>query len=546
MTCLVADPDQPNGLPVNLASDPIPVDVRPLPPAPAGFGGAVVDAELAGTVDRTTIRADESILVTFRLAGTGNLRLAPAPEWKDLEDFDVFEKKEDDSLAVEEGRPEGTKRLYYTLLPRRPGVLRLPPLRYVTYVPGQGYRTLSWAGATIEVTPGLARDARTTGNGERIALTPTRDVGGEAWTPARPFVGGALAAFGLAAWVVAAARRRRMAAGRADGGGAAAMRGAARALEEVRNKDDARTFFARAEEAMRSLPDAPDLHARVAEARYAPGGAAAEAMARLGPELTRALLAEAAALDRVRVPLPLFVRGTAIALVALAVAALAVGGYRAAQAPALPDLAPRLVRAVELLEAGQVPAGERALLDLWNAGARRPGVALDLAVAADFQKRLGEAALWTERGRRIDPRHPLATDLAQALVTQDAWEGLPTGALAATTVGELVFAALLLLALAGFAFAVGGSVPRGVGAGLLLLALGAAGFAVREAAVGQAPGRAVVVIETPLADTPGGPSTVTLEAGRAVWIVGTGRGVTHVKVSGQVDGWVAASAVREI
>jgi len=72
MTCLVADPDRPDGIQVNLASDPLPIDVRALPAAPAGYEGAVADAALSGVVDRTTIRADESVVVTFRLAGRGN------------------------------------------------------------------------------------------------------------------------------------------------------------------------------------------------------------------------------------------------------------------------------------------------------------------------------------------------------------------------------------------------------------------------------------------------------------------------------------------
>ena len=547
MTCLVPDPDTPDGIQVNLATDPVPIDVRPLPPAPPGYEGAVADAALSGVVDRTTIRADESIVVTFRLAGSGNLRLAPPPGFKDLEDFDLFEKKVDDSLAVNEGRPEGTKIVRYTLLPRRPGALQLPRVSYVTYVPGEGYRTLTWAGARIDVTPGLARDSRGGDKGVRYALVPTADPGGEPWTPARPFVGIALALAGLGAWITAAARRRAAKRGGGDGGvHGAALRAAMAGLDDARRKDNAREFWRRAEDALQGLPGGDDLRARVAQARYAPGGGDAGEMARLAPELSRFLAAAAATGARARRPLPGNVRA-ALALCALSVVvALGVGTWRLSGARPFPGLAPQLAAAAHAVGGGQVDAGQRALVGLWNRGAHRPGVAFDLAVAAYYQKRLGEAALWTERGRRLDPRHPLASDLAQALAEQDAWAGLPTGALAATTVGELVFAALVLVALAGLALALGGRLLRPTGFVLLGLALALGGLAAREGAVGQGPGRAVIVTEAPLSDAPGGPGTVTLEAGRAVWLEGGGNGWQRIKVSPQVEGWVPTAAVQAL
>jgi hypothetical protein len=172
MDCPVADLSSPDGVVVTLSSDPQAVDVRPLPPAPAGFGGAVADAQLTGAIDRTRIRADESVQLTFRLAGTGNLRLAPPPAFDRLPDFEVYDRKITDSLDVENGRPAGTKVVRYTLLPRRQGMLTIPALTYVTYVPGQGYRALAWSGATIEVTPGLTRDAAARARPRALVPTP--------------------------------------------------------------------------------------------------------------------------------------------------------------------------------------------------------------------------------------------------------------------------------------------------------------------------------------------------------------------------------------
>jgi hypothetical protein len=55
-----------------------------------------------------------------------------------------------------------------------------------------------------------------------------------------------------------------------------------------------------------------------------------------------------------------------------------------------------------------------------------------------------------------------------------------------------------------------------------------------------------VIAESPLADAPGGASNVTLEAGRAVWLLGASGDWARVRVSPQVDGYVAARTVQRI
>src|SRR5262249_25278778 len=88
------------GQTVEIQSDPISVDVSPAPTAgqPGGYQGAVGDFSLSIHPERVRVRADETMNLTVRVAGTGNLRLAPLPQWPALDDFQVYSKSSDDSL----------------------------------------------------------------------------------------------------------------------------------------------------------------------------------------------------------------------------------------------------------------------------------------------------------------------------------------------------------------------------------------------------------------------------------------------------------------
>ncbi len=498
-TCLLADADLPGGLEVEIASRPVTVEVRPVPPPPPGYEGAVLDGAITGALDRDAVRADETVELTLRLSGSGNLRLAPPPTLPELADFQVFDRRVVDSLDVDSGLPRGTKIVRYALLPRRSGPLVIPPLRYVTYVPGIGYRTLAWPGTTVEVTAALARGGAPGGPERAARLVPTREPGGTPWTAARPFAGAALVAFAAALWLgrmrlrarrggdddpAAAARRSRDAARR--------LEAQAAALAAARQRGDVAEYWRAAEAALAddAAPEAEALRARVAAARYAPGGGGAALDAVDGPLHARLAATRAAAEAAGRTRAPRAARIAAWALVAAGVILLALGGQAVASHPPDDQLRARLDEAATALEAGRILDAQRTLVGAWNDGARRPGVAIDLALAALYQRELGLSALWTERARRLDPRHPKVLVLEEALTEEGAWEGLPHGARARTTSGELAFAACALVTVALLVFVTGRrrAWARWIGRALVLAALALAIYAEPGRRRGRGPG----------------------------------------------------------
>jgi hypothetical protein len=174
-----------------------------------------------------------------------------------------------------------------------------------------------------------------------------------------------------------------------------------------------------------------------------------------GSSIRRVVTAQRDALRRAAAPRTSAVARTlAIVFAALSIGLAAFGAWTVARVPDDADLGARLAQVAGELKGAGAAEAQKTLLDLWNAGGRRPGVALDLALAAYYDRRLGEATLWAERARRLDPRDPMTVALIQTLTQEDAWHGLPDGALAKTTGGELAFAAACaaFLALALWAF----------------------------------------------------------------------------------------------
>ncbi|MEO6461983.1 MAG: hypothetical protein ABIP29_02820, partial [Candidatus Eisenbacteria bacterium] len=259
--------------------------------------------------------------------------------------------------------------------------------------------------------------------------------------------------------------------------------------------------------------------------------------------------AQAALRGQGRARAPRAARIGAGVLALVAIACLVAGGFAVAAHPDDAALTRTLQAASADLAANDAPRAQQRLIEAWNAGARRSGVALDLALAAWYERRLGETALWTERARRLDPRHPLVATLVEALREEGAWEGLPVGARARTTGGEIAFAACLLLALALLVFVAGRrhAPVRWTGRGLVVAAMALAVYAVQSGAAGEAPGRAVVLRAVPLSPSPGVAGDVELEPGRALWLEGdAGRGWVRARLGSQVRGVVPANAVRAL
>lgn len=131
---------------------PVAIDVRPLPPAPQGFSGAVGDFRIASKIVPGRVRVGEPITWTIELSGTGNWpQLHGLPSREVSRDFQVIQPKP--KLTPSPGKLfDSSLSEDVVLIATRPGTYALAPLDFTYFDPKSGdYRTITAPGATVTV-----------------------------------------------------------------------------------------------------------------------------------------------------------------------------------------------------------------------------------------------------------------------------------------------------------------------------------------------------------------------------------------------------------
>ena len=119
-----------------MESVPVMVDVRPLPTeAPAGFTGAVGRFEVSADVDTTTIRMNESVQLTVKIEGSGNIDALPDPSWPEFQGWRVIESPAVASSEIIDGRLVGSRTYERVLVPEIAGELAVPGISYTYFDP---------------------------------------------------------------------------------------------------------------------------------------------------------------------------------------------------------------------------------------------------------------------------------------------------------------------------------------------------------------------------------------------------------------------------
>ena len=115
---------------VTIKSGQITVQVDPLPSAgkPGNFSGAVGEYRISAEVDRTDVEVNESITLTVKISGRGNVKSIPDPTLPDMDGFRVEKSSSDFKTATIGNELGGTKTFEYLLIPRIPGNQKIESL----------------------------------------------------------------------------------------------------------------------------------------------------------------------------------------------------------------------------------------------------------------------------------------------------------------------------------------------------------------------------------------------------------------------------------
>jgi hypothetical protein len=146
------------GQTVTVESDPITVEVTPLPPTDdPSFRGAVGSFEMRANLDRTEARVNDPVTLDIEIVGVGNLGAVNdvAPE---LPGFRVFDASAETEPRLIRNRLGGVRRIQRVFVPLESGVRTIPAHRFTFFDPDAGrHRTLSAGPFEVRVAPGEDR-----------------------------------------------------------------------------------------------------------------------------------------------------------------------------------------------------------------------------------------------------------------------------------------------------------------------------------------------------------------------------------------------------
>lgn len=138
--------------PFQLATEPITVEVKPLPPAPPDYRGGVGSYTLKAELSRTDTLQGVPVELHVRISGRGNPDAVGNPVFPALPDAFVAEPAVEVAQAVDEAGVAVEKRMTYAITPLEAGVLTVAPLVYTHFNPETGqYETKSAGPFTIQV-----------------------------------------------------------------------------------------------------------------------------------------------------------------------------------------------------------------------------------------------------------------------------------------------------------------------------------------------------------------------------------------------------------
>ncbi len=137
-------------------SDPVTVTIKPLPQPgrPADFDDVVGNYRLSATLDRDSVETNESVTLTVKISGEGNIGFLPEPKLVIPPDIQRYDPEVQEKHSITGDAIKGYKTFTYLLIPRRAGLQKIQTLKYSYFNPvTEKYTTLTSGEINLHVRP---------------------------------------------------------------------------------------------------------------------------------------------------------------------------------------------------------------------------------------------------------------------------------------------------------------------------------------------------------------------------------------------------------
>lgn len=120
-----------------IESKPAKITVLPLPTKgkPESFAGAVGDFKISTSVDRAEVSANDAITLKVKIEGTGNLQLLESLDLNLPADFEIYDPKINDDIAVLASGVRGIREFEYLIIPRHAGNFKIGAVEFSYFDP---------------------------------------------------------------------------------------------------------------------------------------------------------------------------------------------------------------------------------------------------------------------------------------------------------------------------------------------------------------------------------------------------------------------------
>ncbi|HID30643.1 MAG TPA: protein BatD [Desulfobacterales bacterium] len=157
------------GKPITLASEPVDLQVVPLPETgrPAGFSGLVGTYQIESRLVPSEIKAGESATLTVVLKGRGNVNRIPDLEMPELPGTKVYADQPVFETEADTDGLSGSKTMKWAIVPEKEGPYKIPPLSVSFFdTTAEKYRIVKTSSLSLSVLPGQTEQVHASRNGE--------------------------------------------------------------------------------------------------------------------------------------------------------------------------------------------------------------------------------------------------------------------------------------------------------------------------------------------------------------------------------------------
>jgi len=152
------------GKPITLRTDPITINVYPLPnkDKPTNFSGAVGQYEIQAQSDKLNTKTNDPVTLSIIVSGSGNIKTLPEPQMSQLMEFRKFDTASTYDINKSAGKFTGSKTFKTLLSPQSSGTKTIPAIEFSYFDPqSKSYKKIYSKPISINVTQGTNTDTAT-------------------------------------------------------------------------------------------------------------------------------------------------------------------------------------------------------------------------------------------------------------------------------------------------------------------------------------------------------------------------------------------------